>query len=56
LHFKINITYSLYEIQRRESLIKPGGIFQGRLWLKKGCFVDDGGDDDGGDDNVDLVY
>jgi hypothetical protein len=31
---------------------KSGRIFQGRLWLKKGCFADD---DDDNDDDVLLI-
>jgi hypothetical protein len=36
------------ETQRNENRIKSGGIFEGMLWLKRGCFATDGGDDSKG--------
>jgi hypothetical protein len=34
---------------------KSGTIFQGRPWLKEGCFAHDDDDDDENDDNDDCM-
>jgi hypothetical protein len=30
-------------MQRSENRIKPGRVFKGMLWLRKGCFASDDG-------------